>query len=96
MSVSFLHGQPADLYGAKPFEVDSSFGRYGAGKCFLRGTPNVDEHGITRSETVVGRCRDVHVRFEGQVLLVEYVASENDFLVLVLFAFTHDVVEQFH
>ena len=94
MGVGLVHGHAADLYRPETFDVDCPFGRHRAGDGFLRSTPDIYEYGVAGAEAVIRRRRNVHVRFESQQFLVEYVAAE-DLYSFLFFSFRHDFVEPF-
>ena len=83
MSVGLTDGHAAHVHGSEAFDGHGTVGRHGALDAFLRGTVDVDKHGVARSQTVVLWRGDIHIGFEGQVFVVEDVTSEHFLLVPV-------------
>ena len=84
-------GKSADIDRTEVLEIDVAIGGY---RTFVRlggRAPDVDTDGIARAKAVVGRCGDVHLRLESELLVVEDVASE-DLLAYRLFKFFLEVI----
>ena len=83
-SVGLRDGQTAYLYRTEALDGNATVRRNRTLLRLLRRSIHVHEDGITRTETIVLRSGDVHVRLEGKLLIVKDIASEH----LLLSGFT--------
>ena len=75
--IGLCHGETAHLYGAETFDGHIAVGRYGVLVALLRGTIDVYDNGVARTQTVVAGGGDVHIGLEGELFVVEDVAAEH-------------------
>ena len=83
--VGLCHSQSVHVHWAAPLDRDGAFGRHSGGDALLRCAPNVDVHGVARTESVVLRNGHIHVALKREVLIVEDVAAKHLFLLPLIF-----------
>ena len=75
--IGFAHGHAAQVDRTDFFDIDGAVGRNLLTDGVLAGSPDVDNHFVARTETVVGRGGEVDAGFESKVAGIEDVASEH-------------------
>ena len=77
MGVGLLNGHAAHADRAETLNRHHAVGRHGSLYRLLRGAVNVNKNGVAGTEAVVLRRSDVHLRLEGQLLIIKYVTAEH-------------------
>ena len=80
------------MHWSEALNGDISVGSDGGINALLRGSEDFNGHSIARTETIVGRCGNIHVGLETECLVVEDVVSED--AVLFYFLLFQQLLQQ--